>query len=197
MNYKLLLILAAVSLIFAGCAKDELIEQPQPRVMRFTATVEEPADTRATLEETDAGAIRFKWETTDIIQMAFVQGDIKKTANATVTSVSADGRTAQFSVEVPDEITGDFTLYAYRSSRSDSYTEGSELLATDPIIAVLPETPENYTATFARQSKLVSVWCKEDIAYSGGCAARYIACLPTLGGDDDGESNQQHRCRGV
>ena len=165
MNYKLLLILAAVSLIFTGCAKDELTEQPQPRIMRFTATVEEPADTRATLEETDAGAIRFKWETTDIIQMAFVQGDIKKTANAAVTSVSADGRTAYFSVEVPAEITGDFTLYAYRSSRFDG---GGELLAADPTIAVLPKSPWEYLATFAEQSKLVSVWCKKDIAYSGG-----------------------------
>ncbi|MGP1436733.1 MAG: hypothetical protein ACTTKN_08920 [Phocaeicola sp.] len=168
MNYKLLLILAAVALIFAGCAKNELTEQPQPRVMRFTATVEEPADTRATLEETDAGAIRFKWETTDVVQMAFVQGDTKKTANAAVTSVSADGRTAQFSVKVPDEITGDFTLYAYRSSRYDDSSTDGVLLATDPTIAVLPEVPWEYLATFKHQSKLVSVWCKKDITYSGG-----------------------------
>ncbi|MCE2615586.1 hypothetical protein [Phocaeicola oris] len=168
MNYKLLLILAAVSLIFVGCAKDELTEQPQPRVMRFTATVEEPADTRATLEETDAGAIRFKWKTTDIIQMAFVQGTTKKNANAAVTSVSEDGRTAQFSVKVPDKITGDFILYAYRSSRYDSYTGGSELLATDPTIAVLPMMPSTYTATLYGQSMPISVWCKKDITYSGG-----------------------------
>ena len=168
---KILFTLAAFAIIFASCTKDMVTPEPEARLMRVTATVQEPADTRATLEEVGTGelkSIRFKWETSDVIQMAFVQGAVKKTANATITSVSEDGRTATFTVFVPEGITGDFTLYAYRSSRFPSYTEGSELLASNPTIAVLPKSPNNYNNQFGEQSHLVSLWDKKDVAYTGG-----------------------------
>lgn len=179
MNYKLLITFATLALIIASCAKNEIIE-PQPRVMHITATVEEPASTRATLQELETGAIRFKWVSGDIIQMAFVQGDVKKTANAEVTTVIDDGRTAQFTVTVPTEITaGDFTLYAYRSSRYSNHTEGgSQLLSTDPVIAVLPERTWEYVGLLSNaqgQPPIVSLWDKKTVTYSGGGAMPDVA----------------------
>ena len=77
---KILFTLAAFAIIFASCTKDMVTPEPEARLMRVTATVQEPADTRATLEEVGTGelkSIRFKWETSDVIQMAFVQGNAK------------------------------------------------------------------------------------------------------------------------
>lgn len=179
-----LFILAVLALVAASCAKNELIEQPQPRMLRVTATVEEPAQTRAELEHLSSGAIRFKWQTTDVIQMAFVQGAVKKTANAAITSVSADGRTAQFEVEVPAEITGDFTLYAYRSSND---INGGGILSPDnPVVAILPKMSWTLSKTLYGQRFAVSLWCKQDVAYGGGgmpavsLAFRHLGAMMTV-----------------
>lgn len=166
---KTVFTIAAVFVIFfASCTKNELTE-PQPRIMSFTATVAEPADTRAILED-NAGTIRFKWELTDVIQLAFVQGEEKKTADATITSVSTDGRTAQFSVTVPSEITGDFTLYAYYCKLKNN--GGGILLASDPTIAILPEKPWSRLAFLgdehSGQRYIISLWTKQAVIYSGG-----------------------------
>ena len=163
--------LAALALVAASCTQNEPVEQPQPRILRVSATVEEPAAPRATIEELPGGAIRYRWETGDIIQLAFVQGTVKKLADATVTGVSPDGRTAQFTATVPGEITAaDFTLYAYRSSKKESISSGNnlELQNDGKVIAVLPGSPWNYSGNAEEQRHLVSLWGKQAVAYSGG-----------------------------
>lgn len=174
---KISIFLAALGLIAASCNKTEIAES-QTRIMHLTASVEEPAPTRATLEHLESGAIRFKWETSDVIQMAFVQGSTKKTADAAVTSVSADGRTAQFAVEVPEGITGNFTLYAYRSSKN---SDGGILSAADPTVAILPTAPWEKAAKLPSQSSLISLWCKQEVTYGGGAMPSVSLAFKHLG----------------
>lgn len=176
--------LAALALVAASCTQNEPVEQPQPRILRVSATVEEPAAPRATIEELPGGAIRYRWETGDIIQLAFVQGTVKKLADATVTGVSPDGRTAQFTATVPGEITAaDFTLYAYRSSKKESISSGNnlELQNDGKVIAVLPGSPWNYSGNAEEQRHLVSLWGKQAVAYSGGAMPAVSLPLQHLG----------------
>lgn len=153
---KILSTLAILAILFASCTQNEPIEQPKTRVLHVVATTSEPSDTRLTAEDNE-GTIRFSWEVNDVIHLAFVQGKTQKSADAAVTSVSADGKTAYFDVVVPQEITGNFTLYAYR---------GYELKGDYYVAAArLQPSPGDFAKTLDEQRKLVSAWAKQNVAY--------------------------------
>lgn len=165
---------AAIALITASC-NNETIEpgtvvkdKPKNQVLNITASFEEPAETRAYLEETGTTVIKaigFRWETTDEIQFCFEQGGTADKNTANVTAVSADGKTAQFTVTVPAgiDVGNPYTLYAYRSSRKSEITTGSVLDPITPTVAVLPAAQFNYQATLADQATVFSLWSKKVI----------------------------------
>lgn len=165
---------AAIALITASCS-NETIEpgrmvdlKPDNQVLHITASFEEPAETRAYLEETGTTVIKaigFRWETTDEIQFCFEQGGTTDKNTANVTAVSADGKTAQFTVTVPAGIDAGnpYTLYAYRSSRKSDKTAGSVLDPVDPTIAILPLQQFDYLATLTDQAAVFSIWSKKVI----------------------------------
>ncbi|KAF5080844.1 hypothetical protein DSECCO2_115350 [anaerobic digester metagenome] len=165
---------AAIALITASC-NNETIEpgtvvkdKPKNQVLNITASFEEPAETRAYLEETGTTVIKaigFRWETTDEIQFCFEQGGTADKNTANITAVSADGKTAQFTVTVPAgiDVGNPYTLYAYRSSRKSEITTGSVLDPITPTVAVLPAAQFNYLATLADQATVFSIWSKKVI----------------------------------
>lgn len=164
---KILSTLAILAILFASCTQNDPIEQPKTRTLHVVTTVTGPSDTRLTAKD-NGGTIRFSWEVNDVIHMAFVQGKVQKNTTATVKSISDDGRTAYFDVVVPEQITGDFTLYAYR---------GFELKTNQPT-AVLQSYPGEFAKNLAEQQKLVSVWAKQDIAYDPNATTEPTVKLP-------------------
>jgi len=173
MKFKLFFY-TAIALVVAGCSSetiepgDDLTAEPEDQVLQVTASFEEPAGTRGYLEEAGATIIKsigFRWETTDEIQFCFEQDETKYSNTANVTSVSADGRTATFTLTVPAGIdTGNaYTLYAYRSSRKSDKTAGSVLDPADPTIAILPLEQFDYLATLTDQATVFSIWSKKVI----------------------------------
>lgn len=151
---KILSTLIILAIVFASCTQNDPIEQPKTRTLHAVTTVTTPSDTRLTAKDNE-GTIRFTWEVKDVIHLAFVQGKVQKNADATVTRISDDGRTAYFDVVVPEQITGDFTLYAYRGYG----------LKTDQPTAVLQPYPNEFAKNLAEQQTLVSVWAKQNVAY--------------------------------
>ncbi|HHV86125.1 MAG TPA: hypothetical protein GXX42_10010, partial [Petrimonas sp.] len=119
---------AAIAFIIAGCTSNDIVDlsenvqtvEPDKPLLHITALFDEPAGTRASLEEygpTVIKTIGFRWEVNDEIQFCFEQGEIKVKGNTLVDSVSEDKKTAFFDVTVPGEIdpANPYTLYAYRS----------------------------------------------------------------------------------
>ena len=173
--------MAAVALMIAGCANNDIIEpqdgvlvlEPEKKVLNITASFETPAETRAILEENGATLVKniqFKWETTDVIQFCFEQDGTRVTNTTNVTGVSADGRTAQFSITVPQpaiDVAQPYKLYAYRSSRKSEITAGSELIANSTI-AVLPVQQYSYQPNLADQAIVFSIWSEKDVPANSG-----------------------------
>lgn len=172
MKLKLLFFIAAVALIVTSCNSYDIVEtdntvqsvESTKHVLNITASFDESGSTRATLER-NPSSIQFKWQKdVDEIQFCFVQDGAKITANAPVTDVSEDGRTAQFELPVPDEIDRNeaYTLYAFRSGRKSGITSGSELQANSTI-AVLPVAQNSYFSTLSEQAIVFSIWSKKEI----------------------------------
>lgn len=166
---KKLMFLAAIVIFAAGCNNNEVVQpepDPQARIIRFTASVGEPENSRATIEKLDdklVHGLQFKWEENDEIQFCFEQGSTKATATTKVSSVTNDGLTAYFEVLVPNEIKhGTFTLYAYRSSKKSFVPTGSKLLESNPTVAMLPTNYYDYTANLEDQALSFSIWSKQD-----------------------------------
>jgi len=135
MNYKLLIIsaLAAITLIFASCAKNEIIEpQPEARTVRVSATIPTTMETRTAFEgswtATAGYGIKVKWAVGDKFSILCWQGeDIANWGNlisakyndGTVNGeekgeilytlqaadITDDGRTVNFNFNIPTQIT--------------------------------------------------------------------------------------------
>ena len=125
---KVKLTFAALALIAAGCSNQELTEAVQDgqdsnaRVITLQAAMPETADeapaTRATYEPDGASVsgVVMKWTDTDKLKLCFKHGTAYYHKDATIVpgSISADGKTAKFTWEMPTEIgDGDaFDFYA-------------------------------------------------------------------------------------
>ncbi|MEA5043616.1 MAG: hypothetical protein VB075_03415 [Petrimonas sp.] len=167
---------AAIAFIIAGCTSNDIVDlsenvqtvEPDKPLLHITALFDEPAGTRASLEEygpTVIKTIGFRWEVNDEIQFCFEQGEIKVKGNTLVSSVSEDKKTAFFDVTVPGGIdpANPYTLYAYRSGRKSGISSGSVLDNTTPTIAILPTLQYEYKATLADQATVFSLWTKKII----------------------------------
>lgn len=167
---------AAIALIVAGCTGNDIVDlsenvqtvEPDKPLLHITASFDEPAGTRAFLEEYGATVMKtigFRWEVNDEIQFCFEQGEIKVKGNTLVDSVSEDKKTAFFDVTVPGGIdpANPYTLYAYRSGRKSGISSGSVLDNTTPTIAILPTLQYEYKATLVDQATVFSLWTKKNI----------------------------------
>ena len=124
---KVKLTLAALALIAAGCSNQDLTEAVQDsqdsnaRVITLQATMPQFTDdaaTRATYEPDGASVsgVVMKWTADDKLKLCFKKGVAYYHKDATIVpgSISADGKTAKFTWEMPTEIgAGDtFDFYA-------------------------------------------------------------------------------------
>ena len=142
---KFYLTIAALALIAAGCSNQELTEAVQDgqdsnaRVITLQAAMPETADeasaTRATYEPDGASVsgIVMKWTADDKLQLCFKHGTAcyYKEAPIVPASISADGKTATFTLTVPTEIpaTDTFDFYAVYQ-RKHPYDPGSGYFET-------------------------------------------------------------------
>lgn len=137
---KVKLTFAALALMAAGCSNQELTEAVQngqdsnARVITLQAAMPETADeasaTRATYESDGAAVsgVVMKWTADDKLQLCFKHGGnyYHKIAEIDASSISADGKTAKFTLTVPGEIPASaaFDFYAVyqqeRGGESDS-----------------------------------------------------------------------------
>ena len=136
---KMKLTFAALALIAAGCSNQELTEAVQDgqdsnaRVITLQATMPETADeapaTRVTYESDGAtvSGIVMTWTADDQLQLCFKYGGNYYRKDATIVpgSISADGKKAAFTIEMPAEIgDGDsFDFYAVYQKRPYNMNE--------------------------------------------------------------------------
>ena len=113
----------AIIMFLGACSNEALFNQNDKelspeinpntgRTLSLTATM--PGDnptTRVALTQEDDLAITLTWEEGDELQLVFVQGEIKIKKTVTVDNISDGGVKAQFDIELPTEITGNFDLY--------------------------------------------------------------------------------------
>lgn len=155
---------AAIALFVASCNSNEVVETENISPLRFTVSMAEPVEPRATLVEvgeTQIKDLEYHWEIGDKIQLRFEQLGQYVVDIAEVSSVSNGGRTAEFTISFPSALQpGNFTVYAYRS-------EVGSLDATLPKVT-LPTHPQNYPTDLANQVKRVSAWAKVEATYAGG-----------------------------
>ena len=106
---KKILFLAA--LVAAGCTKTDVEIPVEPKANVITLTASIPADepeTRISFETTQATphGLRLKWESEDKLMLNFKQGDTYYRAEAAIdaNSISPDGKTARFTLALPQQI---------------------------------------------------------------------------------------------
>ena len=133
MKNKYYMWIASALLLIAGCAKNEIAyEQPtlemEGRKLMITASVpSESPKTRISLGHQEGGLdIIIKWAVNDQLKFFFKQGNvIKEGTPVTLTqdAISADGKSACFTVNIPEGIDTQnaYTLYALHDILSNSY----------------------------------------------------------------------------
>ncbi len=141
MSKIIVYITTIVTIIFFGaCNNEEFLPETEVetgRTISLTASMpEESPVTRVDLDK-DGKNIELTWKVNDQIQIVFAQGGVPVFAQAVyVTSTSNGGKTANFSIKLPEEITTEtFDLYGVYG--------GNGLLPEDLTIAVLPRNPYN------------------------------------------------------
>jgi len=133
MKNKYYMWIASALLLIAGCAKNEIAyEQPtlemEGRKLMITASVpSESPKTRISLGHQEGGLdIIIKWAVNDQLKFFFKQGNvIKEGTPVTLTqdAISADGKSACFTVNIPEGIDTQnaYTLYALQDILSNEY----------------------------------------------------------------------------
>ncbi len=139
MRDKFFLWIVSALFVIAGCTNDEIVnEQPAPEAekakLTLTASVpKESPQTRLSLEQQAGGLdIIVKWKAEiDEIKFFFKQGDVLKegtTVTLTQDAISADGKSATFTVDIPDGIDSQnaYTLYAVHGAW-DAYLDAGKI----------------------------------------------------------------------
>ncbi len=133
MKNKYFIWIAAALLLIIGCTKNEIVnEQPtqevEGRKLMITASVPiESPKTRISLGHQEGGLdIIIKWAVNDQLKFFFKQGNvIKEGTPVTLTqdAISADGKSACFTVNIPVGINTQnaYTLYALHDKLSNDY----------------------------------------------------------------------------
>ncbi|MBF6628487.1 MAG: LamG domain-containing protein [Proteiniphilum sp.] len=191
---SLFLFLFAVLLLLSGCSNPEIVEEPQPEqpephTLLIKVLMPDEGGTKSTtrlaLSETEVGSISVKWKAGDKINLCFVSGDgttIKTVNDVAATNISSDGKSADFSLAIPEGISGTFNLYGvYGASFSPAdsktvifsapagSTAGTTLPDIEPV-SVMRFEAEAITGTSTLQvnfdhiGSIFSVWIYNDTA---------------------------------
>ncbi len=129
MKNKLFIIAALFTLILMGCAKENLETEVEPKMVTVSVTMTSPEDeatTRVSLTpdaQTPHGLI-LKWETTDKLMLCFEYNTSYYHVDAPIvqSSISANGKTADFTFTIPTQIPSgaNFNLYVvYQKTNGD------------------------------------------------------------------------------
>lgn len=133
---KILFTLAALAMIMVSCTQDNLeIEAQEDRTFTISATMpqaNDDAQTRVSLTpdaETGNYGLDLKWETGDKLMLCFEYNSTyyKEDAPIVASSISSNGKSAQFSITVPSGIPADanFNLYGvYQKTNERTATNG-------------------------------------------------------------------------
>ncbi len=138
---KILFTLAALAMIMVSCTQDNLeIEAQENRTFIVSAAMPETNDdaqTRVSLTpDAESGyyGLDLKWEADDKLMLCFEQDGTYYHTDAPIvaSTISADGKTAQFAITIPTEIPADatFNLYGvYQKTNTWSATNGGYFIA--------------------------------------------------------------------
>ena len=150
MKNKYFIWIAAALLLIIGCTKNEIVNEQPPqevegRKLMITASVpSESPKTRISLGHQEGGLdIIIKWAVNDQLKFFFKQDTvIKEGTPVTLTqdAISADGKSACFTVNIPEGIDTQnaYTLYALHDVLSNGYAVFDE--ANGKInVAVFPD----------------------------------------------------------
>lgn len=108
----------SVLLLTLGCEKQiPTPELESQRMLYISGEMSQSTpNTRLELDWSEGVAMNLKWQTTDKLHLVFVQNNTKIIVpNVPITSVSTDGRSGYFTVEVPTQIitSQSYNLYGY------------------------------------------------------------------------------------
>jgi hypothetical protein len=126
---------AGLMILFTGCTEEAVtIEQPINEIKGKVISVKagmpgENQKTRLALDQNELDVI-LTWEVNDVIYLVFDDGTNTIQQTSTVTAVSNGGRTAEFEIEIPQEIidgeSTTFNLYGLYGGVTFSEIEGEE-----------------------------------------------------------------------
>lgn len=183
-------------LLLAACSNQEVVEKEPietvpTRILKLKASMpgEETksgmASTRLSFTETEEGTITVQWKAGDKINLCFVSEDgtvVRTVPDVAITTISANGKRADFEVVIPEEITGTFHLYGvYGASFSPvnsrtlilpapSASSSGTALNDNEAVSVMRFAAENLTETsspqvsFSHIGSIFSVWIYNDTA---------------------------------
>ncbi len=183
-------------LLLAACSNQEVVEKDPietvpTRILKLKASMpgEETksgmASTRLSFTETEEGTITVQWKAGDKINLCFVSEDstvVRTVPDVAITTISANGKRADFEVVIPEEITGTFHLYGvYGASFSPvnsrtlilpapSASSSGTALNDNEAVSVMRFAAENLTETsspqvsFSHIGSIFSVWIYNDTA---------------------------------
>ena len=133
MKNKLLIIAALFALILTGCAKENLETEVEPKMVTVSVTMTSPEDDAATRvsltpdAQTPHGLI-LEWETTDKLMLCFEYNANYYHVDAPIvpSSISANGKTADFTFTIPIQIPSgaNFNLYVVYQKTNSNNTDG-------------------------------------------------------------------------
>ena len=120
MKNKLSIIAVLFALILAGCTKENIETEAEPKMVTVSVTMTSPEDDAATRVSLtpDSGTpqgLILKWETTDKLMLCFEYNANYYHVDATIVpgSISANGKSANFTFAVPEQIPSGVTFNLY------------------------------------------------------------------------------------
>ncbi len=164
----------------------EDVENSLNRILTLKASTQEEdsksgvSSTRLLLEETDQGTITVNWKEGDKINLCFVSEDgniVRTVTDITVSNISANGKSGDFEIVIPEDINGTFNLYGvYGASFSEENntalilpeTVAGSKLSDVESISVMRFAAEGLTVdsspkvTFKHIGSIFSVWVYND-----------------------------------
>lgn len=168
--------------------ENELTETVPPRTLRLKASMPDEGTkdgsvtTRVLLSEAEEGNITVQWKEGDQINLCFVSeggSTVRTVLGVPVTHISPNGKSADFEITIPAEITGTFNLYGVYGA-SFSPVNSSTLLLPGPhagtalsdneAVSVMRFAAENLTeasspqVSFSHLGSIFAVWIYNDTA---------------------------------
>lgn len=190
---NLLLLSFAAALLLSGCSSPEIpdvqeTEKQDSRTLVVKVAMPDEngtkSNTRLVMSETEEGSISVRWKEGDKINLCFVSSDggtIRTVNDVAATNISTDGKRADFSMAIPADISGTFSLYGVYGA-SFSAVNSKTVLFPSPAastsitlddleqVSVMRFAAENITETtspqvsFSHLGSIFSVWIYNDSA---------------------------------